>query len=404
MLTNKVATSTDKVTAAAVNEKVAIRDALAANRQAAAVAKDNAKAQADAAKAGQAPAAKARLDAAKAAASLAKEILSNKELAKLKALGVKPTTETDPIELEAARLNLLKQRNLEAEAELKKMADKLQLQKLNNEAAMRYADILAALADNTISTQEVVILAAKWGITATAVTEYIARIFAANSTGTNTDAIIALYMAWGMTKQEAQKYIDFAVALKDQKLDDSEINNLRIKWNMTREEVINYAKKVQDGTAYSPTWADPGNAAKKSWEDALAALNAYNKMVTGGALSAPVTPEMIANGTGYISAAGVKSTDPNAGTFGQYNTGQSGGLYGSTPVNTFAAPTSMFGTENASTASGGSTGSGGTSSQNVTVNVSGSVVSATELVSIIRNNLLQNQLSGMAVTFPTSGW
>lgn len=402
------AKATDKVTAAAVNEKVAIRDALAANQRAAAVAKENAKAQTVTAKAGQASAAKARLDAAKAAALLAKEILSNKELAKLKALGVKPTTETDPIELEAARLNLLKQRNIEADAEIKKMADKLQLQQLNNEAAMRYADILAALADNTISSQEVVVLAAKWGITTTAVTEYIARIYAANSTGTNTDAILALYMAWGMTKLEAQKYIDFAVALKDQKLDDNEINNLRNKWGMTRDEVIAYGKKILDGTAYSPTWAEPGNAAKKSWEDALAALNAYNRIVTIGSsiasLEKTASPWMFGGQAAETTkpynpgnTAAVAATANYLDDFTRRNasTGAMANL---------STSTSMFGATNASTSASGATGLGGSGGTNITINNAGSVVSATDLASMIRSNLLQGQLSGAAVTFATAGW
>lgn len=47
---------------------------------------------------------------------------------------------------------------------------------------------------------------------------------------------------------------------------------------------------------------------------------------------ATVTQDMINNGIGYVDANGTKSTDPNAGTFGDYYSGKSGGLYGSTPV------------------------------------------------------------------------
>jgi hypothetical protein len=46
-----------------------------------------------------------------------------------------------------------------------------------------------------------------------------------------------------------------------------------------------------------------------------------------------VTPSMIANGTGYVSSQGLTSSDLTSGTFAQYYQGQSGGLYGSTPVN-----------------------------------------------------------------------
>ena len=46
-----------------------------------------------------------------------------------------------------------------------------------------------------------------------------------------------------------------------------------------------------------------------------------------------VTPSMISSGTGYVSSQGLSSSDLTSGTFAQYYQGQSGGLYGSTPVN-----------------------------------------------------------------------
>lgn len=196
-------------------------------------------------------------------------------LAALKKMGIVPRNENDPIELEAARLNLIKQNNLAEAERLQRIADSIAAQTKLNEAASRYNDILAVLADSKISSEEVAVLAQKWGVSASQVVEYIARIYAANSTDTNSDAIVKLYMAWGMTKEEAQKYLDFARALKDEKLDDTEIINLQHKWGLTKAEVLDYAKKVQDGTVFSSTWADPGNLAKKSWEEALAALQAY---------------------------------------------------------------------------------------------------------------------------------
>ena len=205
-------------------------------------------------------------------------------LAALKKMGIVPRNENDPIELEAARLNLIKQNNLAEAERLQRIADSIAAQTKLNEAASRYNDILAVLADSKISSEEVAVLAQKWGVSASQVVEYIARIYAANSTDTNSDPIIKLYMAWGMTKEEAQKYLDFARALKDEKLDDSEIINLQHKWGLTKAEVLAYAKKVQDGTVFSSTWADPGSLAKKSWEEALTALQAYIdklKEVTG---------------------------------------------------------------------------------------------------------------------------
>lgn len=207
---------------------------------------------------------------------------AEKVIAALKKMGVSVKSETDPIELEAARLNLVKQSNIEESNRVAAMMQAFEIQMQTNVAAQRYADILQVLADNQISYEEVSILASKWGLTTNQVQEYIARIFAANATPANSDAVLSLYMAWGLTKEQAQKYLDFAVALGDQKLSDAEIEKLRTKWGMTRDEVLAYAKKVQDGTIFSSTWADPGNAAKKSWEDALVALNTYVKAVTKG--------------------------------------------------------------------------------------------------------------------------
>jgi hypothetical protein len=45
-----------------------------------------------------------------------------------------------------------------------------------------------------------------------------------------------------------------------------------------------------------------------------------------------VTPEMIANGTGYVSSQGLSSNSLASGSFSQYYQGLSGGLYGSTPA------------------------------------------------------------------------
>ena len=345
--------------------------------------------------------------AAAAAKTAADKLKTDQAAAALKKMGI---VATDPasmtaIELEAARQNQVKQGNLLEQAKLQAMLDQWNLQMQNNEAAQKYADIMQALADNQISTQEVAVLADKWGMTSDQVMVYIDRIYAANSTPANNDSILALYQAWGLTKDQAQKYIDFAVALKDQKLDDTEINNLRTKWGMTRAEVVDYAAKVQNGTAFSTSFADPGNMAASSWVSALNAFNAYIAAVNGAtSTTKKVTQAMIDNGTGYVTSTGVSSTDPNAGSFAQYYNGTSGGLYGSTPVNpppsVPAAP--YYDPLSGMTASYGSTASSSSAStaNNTTIiNVSGSLITQADLTSSVRNNLLQGQLSGKAVTF-----
>lgn len=220
------------------------------------------------------------LEAMKAAKALtnAKNLL--KVLPMLAAFGIKPKTEEDPITLEAARQNLVKQGNLLELAKFEAMKKNLEVQMAMNASAQRYADIMAALADNQISTQEIAVLASKWKISSDQVTEYIARIFAANSTPTNDGAILKLYMAWGLTKDEASKYLDFAKALKDEKLDPSEIEKLMGKWGLSRQAVLDYGALVAKGTAISSSWSAPGDLAASGWMTALNAFNAY-KIATG---------------------------------------------------------------------------------------------------------------------------
>jgi hypothetical protein len=211
--------------------------------------------------------------------ALAKKLALEKALAALLKLGIKPTTETDPIQLEAARLNLLKQASLEEARRVELLIQNFEAQMRLNQAAQRYADLLIVLSDTKISDEEVSLLAQKWNVTKGQVLEYIARIYAANTTAVDDSGVVNLLMKWGLTKEQAQKYVDFTRALKDEKLDDSEIEKLMGKWGMTRQAVVDYAKQITTGSALqtvlSPTYAQPGDAAAKSWKDALDALNTY---------------------------------------------------------------------------------------------------------------------------------
>lgn len=347
----------------------------------------------------------------------------------LKKLGIVPTKETDPIQLEAVRLNLIKQGNLEEARRVQALMDQLEAQMKNNDAAQRYADILQVLADNQISSQEVAVLAQKWNVTSGQVMEYIARIYAANSTPANSEAVIQLYMAWGLTREEAKRYVDFAAALKDQKLDESEITKLMSTWNMTRAEVIAYAKKVQDGTVFSSTWADPGNAAKKAWEDALNALNNYLAKVAaasgtkqtgavtlptgvviepskgGAAATTALTNIGLATTTAAVNAA-VNAASTTAATANEIAnvmmqtlvasptmTASLGGLTGVLSTSRYtgqalawAAANGMLGT---TTTPGGG---------NTTIVVQGNVVTQADNVAAIRQDLLNSQLSGRQIT------
>jgi len=148
-----------------------------------------------------------------------------------------------------------------------------------NENAQRYADLLTVLSDQVISSEEVAVLANKWGVTTGQVLEYIARIYAANTTDISDAAVVNLLMKWGLTKEQAEKYVDFTRALKDEKIDDKEIEELMAKWGMSRQGVLDYAKEVRDGSALQSvlgkSWASPGDATAESWRKALEALNNY---------------------------------------------------------------------------------------------------------------------------------
>ena len=90
--------------------------------------------------------------------------------------GVKPTAETDPIQLEAARLNLIKQQNLAIQAVDASYLAFIEKQMKANENAQRYADILAIIKDGKITTEEIDNLAKAWGIPREAVVAYITKV------------------------------------------------------------------------------------------------------------------------------------------------------------------------------------------------------------------------------------
>jgi hypothetical protein len=253
-----------------------------------------------------------------------------------------------------------------------------------NDAAQRYADLLQVLADSKISDQEVAVLAEKWNITKGEVLEYIARIYAVNSTEIDEDPVIKLLMAWGLTKDQAQKYVDFTRALADEKIDDKEIEDLMLKWNMTRAEVLDYAKQVQTGTTFSTTWDDPGKDAQNSWLNALSALNAYIAALT------TMTPQV---------PASVTPTTPSVAP---------------TPINSFGgdeqtrisemrrleelySPTT--GITSGSTFDPGSFRMRDNAGMTVNVTVQGNVQTEQDLADAIRQRILLEQQSGKPILF-----
>lgn len=349
-----------------------------------------------------------------------KLIATQKALAGLAKFKVKPTNETDPIQLEAARLNLVKQANIQEAARVTAILANLEAQLKANDAIKRYTDLLGVVADSKISPEEVIVLSQKWGISKDAVIAYTSAIFAVNDGKISKSEVEALASQWGVTKTQAQIYLDFFAALNDGKLSDEEINKLATKWGLTNKEVADYSKKIADGVTPSSLWPTPGNQAEQSWKDALAALNKY-VAASGAKIEAPAAPAPVV-GTplppgfkpevvlpvnpikpgqpGFIGPSIPTTPAPSTGGFtspalvnkllNRMPAMADGGIVNSptTALIGEAGPEAVIPLNRM--------GSMGGSTVNIVVN--GSVTSEGDLVNAIRNAILQGQNNGQAIT------
>lgn len=137
-----------------------------------------------------------------------KQLATQEALNKLKAMGVTPTSETDPIQLEAVRLNLLKEQNLAQKAMYDQLLANYQATERMNIAAQRYADILMVIADEKISNEEVNLLAQKWNLTNYEVLKYIASVTGNVNLGSGWDAAgLAAGEGWKVALAELNKYL-----------------------------------------------------------------------------------------------------------------------------------------------------------------------------------------------------
>jgi hypothetical protein len=138
----------------------------------------------------------------------AAQLLSEKVQKQLQKLGAKPTSETDPIQLEAARLNLIKQQNLAIQAVDASYLAFIEKQMMANAEAQRYADILAVIKDGKITTDEVDNLANAWGIPREAVAAYISKVTGISQTafsGLDTPGLTAA-SGWNSAKAAVDAY------------------------------------------------------------------------------------------------------------------------------------------------------------------------------------------------------
>ena len=252
--------------------------------------------------------------------------------------GITPFSSLEPdmqeaIQFQAAYLLLLKQNNIAEAERLKRIQEGKKSTEEATKALEKYRDILQALADNKISSEEVAILAKKWDMTTQQAASYIITALSVNKEGTvTTDAVDALSKAWGSTKDQAEKYLDFTLALSDKvlsdkeiaklqekwglteaqvkqyadftlaiadyKLDDTEVDDLMKKWGLTKQQVINYTAQMGAPVTYNGQLINPAIDAEKKWKDALAALLAYQAALAGKATTTVIPPVVTAPKTG----------------------------------------------------------------------------------------------------------
>lgn len=278
---------------------------------------------------------------AKSTANLTAEQI--KSLDALKALGVVPKQENDPTELEAVRLNLIKQQALGIEAVTNASWALLEAQFANNTQAQRYADILAVINDNKISTVELDALAYKWGKSTSWVLDYISKV-----TG-----------------------IDNITVNKDFGADAAK------GWDKARLALELYLAQLGAGTPAQNAIVET-NAATDAADAAIAAADAASAAAQKAIDDADKLLKSLGLGTGTSSF----STDSSSSVTNQ-DWWRSGG-FGASVLGT---DTSSLGSTSPSSGSGG----------NTTIIVQGNVATQADSLAALRNDLLNSQLSGKQI-------
>jgi hypothetical protein len=418
-----------------------------------------------------AAAAAGKKSSADAADAAKKKAASLKAIAALTKAGATATSETDPIQLEAARLNLVKQGAIAEQARFEQfiLARKIETESLkaSAEAAMRYNDILTALGDAKITSAEFELLAAKWGITTNAAQLYIQTIVSVRDNQVSAAEVAKLAETWGVTYEQASKYLDFFTAINDGYLSESEIVKLQEKWGFTRkavtqyseafaaaddgkidlteikalgdkwglttDEVKKYLAKILGEFGYDSTLFDAPLSAEEGWTAAYGSVESYKK-ISEGVFTVPSTINDASDAAqiGWISASAAIAS--YVGAVADANSvvikppvippiitppkvspeiaapGTPGGRRISPDLKRFLdnlPAMATGGVVNSPTiAMIGEAGPEaviplsqmGSMGQNITINVSGSVISEGDLVAAIRDQLLGLQQSGKSIT------
>ena len=290
--------------------------------------------------------------------------------------GLVPTSNVDPIELEAVRLNLLKQHNIELDAAYERLKANYEAQMSNNDAAQKYADILGVIADKDISNAEVALLATKWHESQAEVIAYIASILGADSYSkdlTNPGAIAA--KGWQSALGDLNNYIATLKTVPpfnpNAGAPAGQTGAPSSQGYGSTQAVTDTLKNIDQAVADALAAAAAADAASSA---AQAAIDAVQPTID--------------------ALAGIPMNPYGAGNMPLYQPGGTGLTNPSTS-------TALFGTYSASTASTGATGSGGVTN---IYNVQGSMITSADMTQSMRNNLLQGQLSGQAISFATAGF
>lgn len=221
--------------------------------------------------------------------------------------------ETDLVQLNAAEALLKRQKevNLIDAERIKAMKEELLSLKVRNDLALRYQDILKALADAKIDDKEVVALAKIWNVPIEAAKAYIETLFAVEDSKISDAEITKLAMSWGSTEKQAAQYLDFYKYLNDGflspaeieklkstwkltedqaklyadfvgvvsdgKINDTEITKIKDKWKLSTDQVFEYLKQVGAPVTSNTSLFSDAQKAELEWKNATTALDQYLK-------------------------------------------------------------------------------------------------------------------------------
>jgi hypothetical protein len=286
-----------------------------------------------------------------------KQLASQEALNKLKSMGVVPTSEIDPIQLEAVRLNLLKEQNLKQREMYDRLLANYEATERLGIASQRYADILTVIADNKVTSYEVETLAKKWGITTTEVLKYVGNVLnVPEIDGWDFEGLLAA-KGWEAALEALNKYLKALAAKTAVTLPEVELPIKPIIKEMERQfEPVKPADKNIGGYSGIPPLKIP-------------------QKNVGGYSGIPPLPRPAAKNIGGYSGI------PTFMAEGGIVTKATSAIIGE------AGPEAVIPLNKMS-------GMGTT----VNITVNGSVTSASDLTEYVRNGILAGQTSGRVIT------